>query len=97
MTIELDINASRDEKLLAIPSSGMNIFKIVELYTKYRKVIPKQHWHEDLYSKPDEKIIQAVRKERNTRKEFKKELNIEKKKVQNSLKAEKKDRAATKC
>ena len=68
----------------------MNIFKKVELYTKYRKVIPEQHWHEDLYSKPNAKIIQAVRKERNARNEFKKELNIEKKKVQNSLKAEKK-------
>ena len=85
-----DIKASRDEKLLPIPSPGMNIFKKVELYTKYRKVIPEQHWHEDLYSKPNAKIIQAVKKERNARKVFKKELNLEKKQVQNSLKAEKK-------
>ena len=85
-----DIKAARAEKLQVIPSPGINIFKQVELYTKYKRVVPEQFWNEDLYSEPDEKIIKAVKKERKMRKEFKTELNEDKKKLQLNLKAERK-------
>ena len=66
-------------------------FPHLELYTKYQRIVPQKFWEEELYQKPDDKVVKMVKKERASRKVFKKDLNEEKMKVQRCVKEEGKE------
>ena len=67
------------DKLNVIEAPGINIFKQVEMYSKYRKVLPLEVWEDQLYAKPAKNIMEAVKKEKMQRKSFREELNKDKK------------------
>ena len=73
------------EKIQTIESPGINIFKQVEMATKYKDVIPLDNWEDKLYIKPDPEAIELVKKEKQRRKAFKVEINADKKKLQKKL------------
>ena len=62
-----------------IEAPGINIFKEVETYSKYRKVLPLEVWEDPLYVKLAKNIMEAVKKEKMQRKSFREELNKDKK------------------
>ncbi len=69
-----------------IENEGINIFKRVEMATKYRKIIPLEDRDDELYRPPPPEVYEAVKKERKARKQFWEELNKEKKGVVKKLK-----------
>ena len=60
-------------KMLTPP--GINIYKQVELYLKYKPLIPQEFWTDPLYKKPLKHIVDAVKKEKKDRKVFREDLN----------------------
>ena len=46
--------------LMPLKSQGMNPYKRVEMWKKYRPVIPFEYWDDDLYAKPDESVMAKV-------------------------------------
>jgi hypothetical protein len=73
---------SLSDKLKVIECEGINIFKRVELSTKWKKIIPPEHRSNNLYELPPEHILQAVKNERSERKKFNYAIKEDKKKVQ---------------
>jgi hypothetical protein len=71
------------DQLLELETPGINIFKQVELATKYKGIVPLDldKWEDELYIRPADNIIAAVKQERDKRKTFRAELNKEKKMV----------------
>ena len=61
-------------KILTPP--GINIYKQVELYKNYRPLLPQKYWSKSLYKKPLKHIIDAVKKEKKDKKEFREDLNV---------------------
>ena len=45
---------------MPLKSQGMNPYKRVEMWKKYRPVIPFEYWNDDLYVKPDESMMAKV-------------------------------------
>ena len=70
----------------AIENEGINIFKRVEMATKCRKIIPLEDRDDELYRPPPPEAYESVKKERKARKQFREELNKEKKGVVKKLK-----------
>ena len=54
----------------------MNIYKRLELWSKYRRIIPLQYWGDAFYQKPDDILIQAVKKEKKIRHESKGRIKL---------------------
>ena len=52
----------KDTHLKTIESLGINIFKQVELYTKYRPVFPSEDQDNDLDKRPRPEVFVAVAK-----------------------------------
>ena len=73
-----------DDKLQTIDSPGVNIFKHVEMATKYKDIVPLEVWEDKLYIKPDPEAVELVKTEKNRRKLFRGEINMDKKKLQKS-------------
>jgi hypothetical protein len=75
------IGAAMSDQLKMLDPPGINIFKQVEMFSKYRKLLPLEVWQDELYIKPAGNIMDAVKQEKLKRKNFRVELNEHKKKV----------------
>ena len=49
------------EKLKQIECNGINVFKRIELATKYQRIVPEEFKTNELYEMPPEKAISAVK------------------------------------
>ena len=65
-----------------IVATGINVFKQVEMFAKYRPIIPFEYKRDDLYKKPSQKMFDTVKQEKQKRKNLRVELNAMKNKVQ---------------
>jgi hypothetical protein len=81
-----------ETKLTVLEEPGINVFKQVELATKFRKVVPLEVWEDELYVPPSTEIMNFVKGEKARRKEFRSDLNTDKKKVQKKELAAKKEK-----
>ena len=68
-----------ETKLAVLEETGINVFKQVELATKFRKVVPIEDWKDELYVSPSTEIMDFVKNEKARRKEFRLDLNTDKK------------------
>ena len=75
------MTAALDDKLNVIEAPGINIYKQVEMYTKYLHVVPREYWEDELYAKPSDEAIAATKEESRRRKALRTELNEAKRKV----------------
>jgi hypothetical protein len=73
------------ERMQTVESPGINIFKQVEMATKYKDVIPLDNWEDELYIKPDPEAIELVKNKKQRRKAFRVEINADKKKLQKEI------------
>ena len=76
-----DIARYKAEYLRNVEPPSINIYKRVELHTKYKHIVPIEFQDDILYEEPPQSVIDAVKAEKKSRGEFKKDLNAEKKKV----------------
>ena len=60
----IDIKFARPHLLKTITATGINAYKQVEMFIKYRPIIPAKFRTNDLYKKPSAKIVQTVKEER---------------------------------
>lgn len=79
------IKKAMTENLMMLENNGINIFKRVELETKYKKIIPLEDQADILYELPPPEVIAAVKAEKSKRKVFREEIHADKKKVTNKL------------
>ena len=56
----LELREYSGTALTPLNSQGMNPYKRVEMWKKYRPVIPFEYWDDDLYAKPDESVMAKV-------------------------------------
>ena len=70
-----------ETKLTVTEEPGINVFKQVELETKFRNVVSIEDWEDELYVPPSTEIMDFVKGEKARRKEFRSDLNTDKKKV----------------
>ena len=68
-----------------IVATGINIFKQVEMFAKYRPIIPFAYKCDDLYQKPSQKMFNTVKQEKQKRANLRVELNEMKNKVQRKV------------
>jgi hypothetical protein len=73
------MRAALSDKLNVLEAPGINIWKQVEMYSKYRKHLPLDVWEDQLYVKPADNILEAVKEEKLMRNAFRIELNKDKK------------------
>jgi len=73
------------ENMMVLESNGINIFKRVEMATKYKKIIPLEDQDDILYELPPPEVIAAVKLEKSKRKAFRERINADKKNVINKL------------
>ncbi len=50
--------------LVTIPNDGLNLYKVVEMFTKYRPNIPVQFQLDELYAEPSAKVWAKAKKKR---------------------------------
>lgn len=75
------IRAAMADQLNEIEAPGINIYKQVEMFTKYLPVVPPEYHDDDLYAKPTDDVIQATKEESRKRKALRVEINNAKKQV----------------
>ena len=88
-----DILKLKDELLVNLEAPGINVFKKVELYSKYLcgGIVPLEFKDDPLYQEPTAAEIQAVKEEKKERKIFRDDINEKKSKVESSRLAALKD------
>ena len=64
--------------LVTITNDGLNPYKAVELFTKYRPNIPVQFQSDELYAEPSAEVWAKVKKEKIDRSEFRAQLKADK-------------------
>jgi len=64
--------------LVTIINDGLNPYKAVEMFTKYRPNIPVQFQSDELYSEPSAEVCAKVKKEKIDRSEFRAQLKADK-------------------
>ena len=69
------MKANCEQLLKPIESPGMNPYKQVELWKKWRPIIPNDFWNDEFYQKPSPEVLALVVKEKKSRKVFRGELN----------------------
>ena len=74
----IDIKAYSREILMQIPCSGLNPYKQVEMWKKFRHIVPPEHQSDPLYDRPSKTIFENVEGEKKKRKTFKGEINAKK-------------------
>ena len=92
---EAIVNRPKDIKnamseIKPIVATGINVFKQVEMFAKYRPIIPFEYKCDDLYKKPSLKMFNTVKEEKQKRKDLRVELNAMKNKVQRKADIKKK-------
>ena len=88
-----DILRLKEELLVNLKAPGINVFKKVELYTKYLcgGIVPLEFKDDPLYQQPTEEEIKAVKEERKERKNFRDDINEKKSKLESDRKQALKD------
>ena len=61
-----------------IPYVGLNPYKAVEMFHKYRPVVPDEFQTDELYAEPSAEVYSKVKKEKVDRTEFHKKLKADK-------------------
>ena len=79
------IKKAMTENLMMLENNGINIFKRVEMTTKYKKIIPLEDQDDILYELSSPEVISAVKLEKSKRKVFREGINADKKNVINKL------------
>ena len=64
--------------LVTITNDGLNPYKAVEMFTKYRPNIPVQFQLDELYAEPSAEVWAKVKKEKIDRSEFRAQLKADK-------------------
>ena len=64
-----DLEAHMNQRLKPITPPGINPYKLVELYAKYRPVVPEEYWEDELYLKPDNEVLKKFKEEKVIRKD----------------------------
>jgi hypothetical protein len=64
--------------LVTITNDGLNPYKAVEMFTKYRPNIPVQFQSDELYAEPSAEVWAKVKKEKIDRSEFRAQLKADK-------------------
>ena len=64
--------------LVTITNDGLNPYKAVEMFTKYRPNIPVQFQSDELYAEPSAEVWAKVKKEKIDRSEFRAQLKVDK-------------------
>jgi len=77
------------DQLESIKAPGINVFKKVELYTKYfmSNIVPIECKDDPLYQEPTPEEMNAVKTEKKERKEFRDDINQKKAKLNSERKA----------
>ena len=70
-----DLKKWTSENLKPVKCSGLNPYKMVELWRNYRPQIPKEYRRNKLYRKPDAAVMSVVKEEKVERSVFRKKLN----------------------
>ena len=65
------------DELVNCDPPGLNELKQVELYTKWRKIVPKEHW-ESTCPKPRQEILDRVKNEKKVKARKRKQVKDEK-------------------
>ena len=69
-----DLKKWTEENLKTVECSGLNPYKMVELWRNYRPHVPKTHRTNILYRKPDARALSVVKEEKVERSVFRKKL-----------------------
>jgi hypothetical protein len=64
-----NLEALMNQYLRPINPPGINAYKVVELYTKYRPVVPEDYWEDELYLKPPDEVLKKFKEEKVIRKD----------------------------
>ena len=64
--------------LTVIKCIGLNPYKMVEMWRNYRPTIPVEFQNNELYAKPDKKVLAMVKDEKSYRSEVRAKLKAEK-------------------
>jgi hypothetical protein len=73
-----DIAEHSESVLVLITCAGMNPYKIVEIWKKYRPNIPIEYHLDKLYAEPSEEVWAKVKTEKTDRSEFRATLKAKK-------------------
>jgi len=74
-----DIIRILDEVLaVPLPHTGLNPYKMVEMFAKYRPVIPVEFQSDELYAEPSKEVYSKVKMEKTDRSEFRTKLKATK-------------------
>ena len=60
----VELKAHSSTLLLPIKCLGMNPYKMVEMWKNYRPMVPMEYQDNELYAKPDAKVMANVRDEK---------------------------------
>ena len=60
----VELNAHSSTPLLSIKCLGMNPYKMVEMWKNYRPMVPMEYQDNELYAKPDVKVMANVKDEK---------------------------------
>ena len=64
--------------LVPIHYAGLNPYKAVEMFQKYRPVVPEDFHSDDLYAEPSAEVWAKVKKEKIDQSEFRAQLKADK-------------------
>lgn len=74
-----DIVRISDERLaVPLPHTGLNPYKMVEMFAKYRPVVPVEFQSDELYAEPSREVYSKVKTEKIDRSEFRAKLKATK-------------------
>ena len=75
-----DMRRLKDSLLKNLQAPGINVFKKVELYTKYLRggIVPLENRNDPLYKEPTVEEMNTVKQEKTARKKFRLDLNEQK-------------------
>ena len=60
----VELKAHSSTLLLPIKCLGINLYKMVEMWKNYRPMVPMEYQDDELYAKPDVKVMANVKDEK---------------------------------
>ena len=60
--------------VVPLPYIGLNPYKMVEMFSKYRPVVPVEFHSDELYAEPSSEVYAKVKMEKSERSEFRARL-----------------------
>jgi hypothetical protein len=65
-----------NELLNEVTAPGINPYKQIELFHRYKPVVPTKYHDDELYTKPSEEVVKKVMAEKAMRKENKSKIKM---------------------